>query len=209
MTTQDFLSRVKERAGLSEHEDARRCAEAVLTAVAQGLSHAVLEAVRSELPEPLAALWVEPEHRRTVSLRSVLTAVSGREAVADGFALEHTTVVAEAMARALRPEVLRLLRDALPWEIAVLFTPREEPAAVERVVMDPSRRTLAEGRPGGSRPLYAARADNAQSESVARADNPHAETKLSSARGLTQEREDETLATGKPGSTRPVSTSRR
>jgi hypothetical protein len=61
------------------------------------------------------------------------------------------------------------------------------------------RRTLSEGKPGSRHPLSEARLDRAQSNSVARADEPHADTKLSSARGLTQERLHETLAVGRPG----------
>jgi hypothetical protein len=44
-----------------------------------------------------------------------------------------------------------------------------------------------------------------QSESVVKNDNPHGDTKLSSAHGTTQEREHETLAEGRPGSRRPIS----
>lgn len=202
MTAYEVLERVRERAGLGDVEEARRCASSFIAAICQGLNHSTLELVRSELPAELGAMWVAPEHRRTVTLRSVLSSVCGRQGVANGFAFEHATVVAEAFARVLRPEVLRLLREALPWEVAVLFTPREAPAPVEHVRLDPTRRTLAEGRPGGARPLYEARPDRAHSESVARAENPHADTKLSSASGLTQEREEETLATGRIGASR-------
>lgn len=44
-----------------------------------------------------------------------------------------------------------------------------------------------------------------QSESVAKSENPHADTKLSSSHGLTQEREHDTLAEGRPGSKHPLS----
>lgn len=68
--------------------------------------------------------------------------------------------------------------------------------------------TLADGRPGGTRPLSEARPGSrhpvseaapkdAQQHSVAE-DNPHGDTKLSSTDGLTQEREHETLAEGEP-----------
>jgi hypothetical protein len=43
------------------------------------------------------------------------------------------------------------------------------------------------------------------SHSVAANDNPHGETKLSSSRGTTQEREHETLAEGHPGAKHPLS----
>jgi len=45
----------------------------------------------------------------------------------------------------------------------------------------------------------------AHRHSVARSDDPHADSKLSSARGLRQEREQRTLASGRPGSRRPLS----
>jgi hypothetical protein len=64
--------------------------------------------------------------------------------------------------------------------------------------------TLAEGRPGSRHPLSEARSDRSQSESVVATENPHADTKLSSAHGLTQEREGESLATGHSGSDRPL-----
>lgn len=44
-----------------------------------------------------------------------------------------------------------------------------------------------------------------QSQSVVKSDNPHGNTKLSSSRGSTQEREHETLAEGQPGSKHPLS----
>lgn len=62
---------------------------------------------------------------------------------------------------------------------------------------------LADGRPGSGRPL--AEANPAQVDSVARAGDPHGDTKLSGATGVTQERQKRTLAEGEPGSTRPLS----
>jgi hypothetical protein len=45
---------------------------------------------------------------------------------------------------------------------------------------------------------------------MAKSDDPHADTKLSSSQGLTQERFEESLATGKPpGPVHPVSDTRR
>ena len=56
-------------------------------------------------------------------------------------------------------------------------------------------RTLSEGRPGSRKPVSEARPANHQQHSVAD-DNPHDDTKVSSATGMTQEREHETLAEG-------------
>ena len=54
-----------------------------------------------------------------------------------------------------------------------------------------------------------ARPETAHAESVARSDDPHADTRLSSSQGMTQERRGETLAEGRPGSDRPVSETHR
>jgi hypothetical protein len=96
------------------------------------------------------------------------------------------------------------VREALPEPMSVLFTPREPVEDFTYVHLDPGRRTLAEGRPGSPHPLSEARPERAHSHSVARTDNPHGDTKLSSASGLTQEREQETLAAGHPGPDRPL-----
>jgi hypothetical protein len=58
--------------------------------------------------------------------------------------------------------------------------------------------TLATGRPGSRHPLSESPPPAGHTHSAARSDDPHAETKLSSARGLTQERHDESLSTGRP-----------
>jgi hypothetical protein len=89
--------------------------------------------------------------------------------------------------------------------MSALLTPREPAGEFEYVHLEPGRGTLAEGRPGSHHPLSEARPERAHSHSVVRADNPHGDTKLSSAVGFTQEREQETLAAGHPGSDRPLS----
>jgi hypothetical protein len=58
--------------------------------------------------------------------------------------------------------------------------------------------TLAAGRPGSRHPLSESSPPAGHAHSVAKNGEPHAETKLSSAHGLTQERHDESLATGRP-----------
>ena len=121
-----------------------------------------------------------------------------------GVAVELTRAVLQTTAEALRGEVVARVRLELPADFGALLE-RPQEGAARGVHLVPERRTLAEGRPGSSRPLYSARADRVQSQSVAATDNPHGDDKLSSARGLTQEREAETLAEGRPGSTRPLS----
>jgi hypothetical protein len=49
----------------------------------------------------------------------------------------------------------------------------------------------------------------AHAHSVARSENPHADTKLSSSPGLTQERLGDSLAEARPGPAHPVSDTKR
>jgi hypothetical protein len=93
------------------------------------------------------------------------------------------------VAEVLSPAALYRLREALPEPMSALFHPREPGKRFEHVHLDPNHHTLADGRPGSRHPLSEARPERAQTDSVVRADNPHGDTKLSSATGLTQERE--------------------
>lgn len=92
------------------------------------------------------------------------------------------------------------LREAFVHHpLAMIFTPVRRPSAPPptRPSAAPSS-TLSGGRPGSGRPLSEGTADRAQSHSVARDETADGDRKLSSARGLTQEREHESLAEGRP-----------
>jgi len=98
--------------------------------------------------------------------------------------VEHHPAVAEVFAR-------HPLADCFRRPDRHGRTSAHPPPAPERAG------TLAEGRPGSRRqPLSEGRADRAHQESIARTPNPHGETKLSSTTGTTQERNEETLASG-------------
>lgn len=127
----------------------------------------------------------------------------------DGSLLERVQMTCAALSTQLPAEILERLARELPSRLAQSFEPRaahgDSPAHTRRSRQD---NTLASGRPGGShplsegapgssRPLSSGRADRVQAGSVADP-NPHGETKLSSSKGITQEREAETLANGQP-----------
>lgn len=166
---------------------------------------ALAEELPSELSEALTAKKVE--HPFDIDRVTWLLAVQLQ--LRAGQARELLDVICSTVAQAVRGEVLKRFRAELTEEEAALFQVRTMPEPHLRQHVDPTRRTLAEGRSGGGRPLYAASMDRAQEHSVASNANPHADTKLSSARGLTQEREEESLATGRPGSTRPLNEAKR
>lgn len=81
---------------------------------------------------------------------------------------------------------------------------RDTPSPDERPAEPPSGRTLADGRPGHRHPISEADARRPQAGSVAD-QTAHADSKLSSSRGISTERHGESLADGHPGSDNPIS----
>ncbi|MBZ4417379.1 DUF2267 domain-containing protein [Myxococcus sp. RHSTA-1-4] len=198
MTHDEFLSRLAERAGLRDTEEAARTARAVLGVVGTRLDRRDLQLLTEDLPAPISELLRSDTPGQDFDLKELYARVAGREHVRPGFAMEHTGIVCQVLAEALSEGTLHRLHENLPAPLAGLFTPREPRERFEYVHLDPARGTLAEGRPGSRHPLSESRPERTHTHSVARSDNPHGDTKLSSASGLTQEREHETLATGHP-----------
>jgi hypothetical protein len=147
-----------------------------------------------------------------LDINTLYLMVSQRTGLEPGKAMEQTRVVCQAISEVLDHDTLMLLCRALPEPLATLFEPSPESPAFHapHTVAGP-RSTLATGKPGSAHPVSESGADRAQSGSVARSDNPHDATKLSSASsvndvsGLTGK---DTLASGAPGSKRPLSESR-
>lgn len=199
MTHTEFLSHVAGRTGLPGPEEAERTTRAVLETVGARLSRQDLRLLAEDLPSALAdMLWSGPPGQ-DFGLEELHARVAEREHVREGFAVEHTGAVCQVLAEALSPAALHRLQENLPGPLAALFTPREPSRRFEHVHLEPGRHTLAEGRPGSQHPVSETRPERAHAHSVARSANPHGDTKLSSARGLTQEREHTTLAEAHPG----------
>jgi uncharacterized protein (DUF2267 family) len=205
MTREELLSQVAERAGLAGLEEAAQTVRTVLAVICERLDWPVIQALAEELPVPLPTGSRLGGPQQGFDLAELQARVARSENVRPGFAVEHTGAVCQVVAEALSPGTLYRLRAALPEPMGALFTPREPVGHFEHAHLDPSHHTLAEGRPGSRHPLSESRPERAHAYSVARTDNPHGETKLSSATGLTQEREQETLAAGHPGSSRLLS----
>jgi uncharacterized protein (DUF2267 family) len=199
MTYDELLSHVAERAGLPGLEAAKQTVRAVLEVISERLAWSEIQALTEDLPAPLAESLHGGGSHQDFDLAELHARIARREEIRLGFAVEHTGVVCQMVAEALSPATLHRLREALPQPMAALFTPPEPREHFEHVHVETSHRTLAEGRPGSRHPLSEARPERAHTHSVAREDNPHEDTKLSSTTGLTQEREQETLATGHPG----------
>ena len=158
--------------------------------------------VRARIPEgwtPSAA-HARAAVRAEDKLEDFYARVAAREGVELGLAREHAQSCCRALAEAFGDESRRHLVTRLSDDMAQLFDlPQEgEHHEVGAHHAGQQRSTLSEGNPRSRNPISGAEPKSAQQESVARSENPHAETKLSSSHGTTQEREDETLAKGQP-----------
>ena len=148
---------------------------AVVSGIGGHLTPAFRQLVAEELPDPLATLVRSAVDDRTPIEDRVH--VNGMTA---GQTRELIASVCRVLAEELSNEALQAMTTSLPASVAKLFVPpapevHHEPAPLHR-------QANWVGEP-----------------------NPHAETKLSSARGTTQEREHETLAEGRPGAKRKIS----
>ncbi len=159
-------------------------------------------------PPGVDAAWLAELAAHVARAEAERGAASGcapEREVSPARALEHLQIVGHALAEELDDGLLDKLRRELPSALADLL--RADARASWATPALHHARTLAEGRPGSRRslstaapgsehPLSEAHGALEQHHSVAEA-NPHADTKLSSAAGLTQEREHESLARGR------------
>ncbi|HVW24081.1 MAG TPA: DUF2267 domain-containing protein [Polyangiaceae bacterium] len=187
-------------------------AEAAVTATLDALGAALLQSEKRTFAEALSsdlASIVLSAHapKAPLDLDGFYRRVQRHEAVRPGRAREHAQIVCRALAELLPAERVALLTKHVPWLEPLLEVDEIAPSPpAPDVLRRPSpTNTLAVGKPGSQTPLSAGVPDRAQSGSIAASNDPHGDTKLSSSRGTTQERENETLATGHPGSKRPLS----
>jgi uncharacterized protein (DUF2267 family) len=194
MTSVEFLSHVAQRSGTT---DAGGPVRAVLQSLGECLSRRQADTLADELPVSLAPWLRDGAHGQELDRFDLESRVAQRASLSRGAAVEWLFAVGRTVAEAVREDVLAPIRRDLPTDISALLEPVEPLSAPLGVHHELNRHTLADGREGYARPLYAARPDNAQSESVVHSENPHERTKLSSATGISQEREGRTLATSR------------
>ncbi len=127
--------------------------------------------------------------------------ISEREGTSLGFAMEHAQVVLQVIADMIGEEDRQRLLRHLPDEMEGLLRPPVREAALPPRGHPGQGHTLAAARPGSQHPLAEARPDRAQSQSIARTDAPHGDTNVATTHGV---KKAPSLATGKPGSERPV-----
>ncbi|MGK4005317.1 DUF2267 domain-containing protein [Sorangium sp. So ce1036] len=214
MDHERFVEEVQRRAGFAGRDEAERAIAVTARTLGERLLEDEAAAVAGGLPGPVAAAVRGATYQGDFDRDELYDRIARREGAPRGFGMEHAQAVCQVIGEALPEAERQRLQKHLPdW--ADLFAPREAGAPPPRPVHAAAPpevghgATLATGRPGSRRPLSEARPEPAHAESVARSDDPHADTRLSSSPGLTQERLQETLAEGRPGPERPVSETQR
>lgn len=204
-----FFEHVRERSGIGGGE-AEKAVPVVFAALGELLTADETAALAAQIPTAMAQ-WLRAQRRaKSMGLDEVYARVAGATALPLPRALELTQAVCRALALQLRPDVRdRLVAHLGPhagrlFEIPHEGTPSQRPLHLSGPPPSGEGRTLATGRPGPRHPISEAHPDTAQTHSVARSENPHEDSKLSTASGLTQEILHETLADGKPGPSRKI-----
>lgn len=197
MSHASLFARVAEHTGLEE-ASARALLDATLRSLSLQLGPVAAEDLAGELPDPLGDAVRGTTHGHPANAEALFTAVRRARRLRRSVAVEQVQVVCQALADHLGADALLALRTNLPDDVGELFVESPRPPPLPSPHLDRSRHTLSEGYGGGGRPLFASSPERAQSGSVVRSPNPHGDIKLSTATGLTQEREAETLATAGP-----------
>lgn len=197
------LAEIMARRGLSA-EEAGRALRATLAVLGERLVDDEAKMLASWLPNGLAKIVEDTDYDADFGTRELFTRVARRMRANAGRAVEDTEIVLAALGETLGGERAKRLAKALPETAADLVLGKRDPDPSLEVPAHPDSRraprmnTIATGRPGSAHPVSEARPPSGHSHSVAVEDAPHADTKLSSARGTTQERLHETLAEGRP-----------
>lgn len=195
---------VMEHGGL-DREAAEWAICTTATALGEALPFAAATVLAESLPERFARL-TRPRRGPLGEIDTFYASVAAHEGTGRGPAREHAQIVCRGLGEVLpRAARDRVLFDVSP-ALAALFAraPSYPPPPRHAEASAAGHHTLAAGRPGSRHPVSESEADRAHAHSIAREANPHGETKLSSAGGLTQERLDESLATAHPDETRTI-----
>lgn len=199
-----MVSTARARAGLETDEEARTLIQAVFQVLGELLPGVARRPIAAQLPPGLASA-LEAEPSTDFDAPELYRRVAQLTGLPEGFAVEQTQIACQLLAEALNGEGRAQLHKHLPVDIAALCVPRETSGPAPEHRRPGHGHTVASGRGGSRHPVSEGR-PGPQADSVA-SPNPHGDTKLSSAAGLTQEREHESVAEGTVGSTRPLSDS--
>ncbi len=198
MAMDGLLARLARR-GLPDGETAVRALRATLAVLGERLVDDEAAALAEVLPAELAPAVENVEYDSDFGSADLYDRVRHRELTTPGDAKEHAEMIIGALGEFLDDDLRARLARALPLQVAEVLLGRpvdQEPPPHGMPPRAAKASTLATGRAGSRHPLCDASAAAAvgQTHSVACNPWPHDDTKLSSSRGLTQERLHETLA---------------
>jgi uncharacterized protein (DUF2267 family) len=199
---EQLVQSVMHWAGIEEHETAERALRGTVVALSSGLPSEDRERWAACLPSELHPLWLATSLHVRHTAQSMYALVPSIEGVPQPYATEHAQSVIRLVASRLSDADRARIARHLPDEIGELVREPNltesdlEPRALPH---QPPGATLATGAAGSTRPISSARPARAQSGSVAAEDSTRMDRSLGA--GHEAERAD-TLATGRPGSTR-------
>jgi uncharacterized protein (DUF2267 family) len=189
--------------------EARATLYATFGALGEHLDDADARALADVLPASLSGHVLARAHGQHLDADELYRRAGSYEGVGPGPAREHVQGVLRALGELADAAAVERVACALPEEMRELVRQRLSSSPPPHVAPSGGGHTLASGRPGSTHPISEARPESAHAHSVARNANPHEETKLSSSRGLTQERVDESLATAHPDGSRTLGGAKR
>jgi hypothetical protein len=179
-----LVEEVMWRGGIRDRSVAEATVAAVLDAVAQQLGAPDRSFLAEQLSAPMAAAVQRPTPSAALKPSDLYAQLATSGQISVGLAIEHARAACSALAEFVDGEARSLLARRLspPW--AALFAPAQFAAETDTPagIVPGHGNTLATGRPGSRSPLAEAAPRSAQSDSVVTAENPHGDTKLSSAK---------------------------
>jgi uncharacterized protein (DUF2267 family) len=188
-------------AGIPDRRRAEKALRATLAVMGERMTRDEADALGRVLSPELQTIVHESEYDSDFDAAEFYERIRRRlQSFQPGTAHEDADVVLRSIGDFLDDELRGRLRRALPEAVAARMTresfgpPPPHPDARHA----PPLTTLSAGHPGSRHPLSEAAPPVGHTHSVARSDDPHGETKLSSSRGSTQERLGDSLARGRP-----------
>ena len=127
MQYEEFMDRVRQRAGLASDAEAERAARAVLTVFGEYLSGGEGLDLASQLPQGVAEILRRqpPDRSMIFSLNDFVQMVGEQEGVDDGEAMAHARAVVGVLHEAVSGGEMEDVRRQFPSEFDPLFEPRD------------------------------------------------------------------------------------
>ena len=121
MEYQEFIHRVRQRAGFESEEEAIRITEAVLETLGERLGKTEQDDLESQLPKALKGFILKRRNARQYSLEEFYNRVGARADIGYPHAVEQSRIVMEVLQEAVSSGERQHLLERLPDEYAELF----------------------------------------------------------------------------------------